>query len=107
MYLCNKTPRHLSVVRNLWTATYNSRCRNKLVSLIHTSFPYKTQPQAISYLGLIWITQLSIGMSSLVDFTMIAALSLSQFLVGHDDIKSPFLVFVFKVTTSFKKTQNV
>ena len=33
--------------------------------------------RAISYPGLIWITQLSIGMSSLVVFTMIAALSLA------------------------------
>ena len=29
--------------QDLWY-NYNSRCRNKLVSSIHTSFPYNTQP---------------------------------------------------------------
>ena len=31
--------------------------------------------------------------------------SLSQCLVGQKDIKSPFLVFVLKVTTCFRNTQ--
>ena len=65
--------------------------------------------QMIIYLGLIWTTQLSIGMTSLVVFTMIAAMlicyHLSKCLVGHYYIKRPFLVFVLKVTTSFRNTQ--
>ena len=72
--------------------------------VVHTTHNLSLS-RAIAYLSLIWITQLSIGMSSLVVFTVIAALSLSQFLVGHDDIKSPFLVFVLKVSTSFRNTQ--
>ena len=63
--------------------------------------------QTISYLGLIWTTQLSIGMTSLVVFNdcyNVDMLSLSQCLVGHNNIKSPLLVFVLKVTTSFRNT---
>ena len=63
--------------------------------------------QTISYLGLIWTTQLSIGMTSLVVFNdcyNVDMLSLSLCLVGHNNIKSPLLVFVLKVTTSFRNT---
>ena len=63
--------------------------------------------QTISYLGLIWTTQLSIGMTSLVVFNdcyNVHMLSLSQCLSGHNNIKSPLLVFVLKVTTSFRNT---
>ena len=64
--------------------------------------------QTISYLDLIWTTQLSIGMTSLVVFNdcyNVDMLSLSQCLVGHNNIKSPLLVFALKVMTSFRKTQ--
>ena len=38
------TPPAYPVLRYIWMASYKNKCGNKLVSSIHTSFPYNTQP---------------------------------------------------------------
>ncbi len=37
-------PRAYPVLRYIWMASYKNKCGNKLVSSIHTSFPYNTPP---------------------------------------------------------------
>ena len=64
--------------------------------------------QAISYLGLMdypFVNRDDFFGCFHYDCCNVDMLSLSQCLVGHNDIKSPFLVFVWKVTTSFRNTQ--
>ena len=42
LYILGPSPAY-PVLRYIWMAFYKNRCRNKLVSQIHTSFPYNTQ----------------------------------------------------------------
>ena len=42
--LCPPPPPANPVLRYIWMASYKNKCGNKLVSSIHTSFPYNTQP---------------------------------------------------------------
>ena len=95
-----------------WAAPYKTRCRNEHVSSIHTSFPYNKQPlpQSSDLLPRLDMDYPIVNRGGFFDCfnydcRNVDMLSLSQCLVGHNDIKSPFLVFVLKVTTSFRNMQ--
>ena len=106
------TPPAYPVLRYLWMAFYKNRCRNNFVSQIHTRFPYNTQllPQSNDLLPGLDLDCQIVNRDDFFDCfhydcCNVDVLSLSQCLVEHNDIRSPLLVFVLKVTASFRTAQ--